>query len=696
MAGVELRPYQREAIDAIKAADSWGIRRQLVVCPTGGGKAQPEDEPVLTPSGWRPIGTLRPGDRVTRPGGDTALVAAVYPQGEALAWRLLATDGGWARCDGGHLWATTDGAGGDGRTDTLADLLAGAVGPPGGRMLPATRAPGAPPGPRRLIGAVPDGRARMVCIALDTPDGLYVTRSGLATHNTVIFTSLLAELGGPALILAHRRELLDQAAKVANRLEGDGLRARLLRSDASGALGPGEVGVASIQRLGARPGLVAALRASGLRAVIVDEAHHSLAESWRAVLRDLGIGQGDRPLLVGVTATPRRGDGRPLGRLYQKVVFERSVTDLMDEGYLCPARGLSIRIDADLKGTLGDFGDFDPAAVGRAMSLARAPEHLAQAYVEHGEGRPTIAFTPTVAVGRELAQALQRLDVVAAVVSGADPAGRRRQILAAFDAGTIRVLINSSLLTEGYDSPRISCVMMCRPTTSQGLYMQCLGRGLRLSPATGKTDCLVMDVVGAHAEVDVCELADIFEEPAPKAGRPRPEPGDETGDGPGASRETGGDFPLEMAAADLLARVGTVSERVDLFRQVSRLHLLEIPDAPARTRVAAVERDGRRGMVRVAEPRPGRWAVAIDWEGREREILARDMEEGPAMLLAADVAWRIGPAGLLATGAAWRLRPAGEAALGLARRLGVRVSDGATAGAVSDAITVRRAMGSER
>ncbi|HVA91284.1 MAG TPA: DEAD/DEAH box helicase [Chloroflexota bacterium] len=608
---------------------------------------------------------------------------------------------------------------------------------------------------------------------------LYGIRRSLAVlptgaGKTVVLAEVIRRLGGPALILAPRKELQQQALTTLARWCPDSLRAAAIGRGADPLnarhLDERAVRTTSVQRLAANEGLLATVRAIPWSIVVVDECHHAMADTWIDVLRRLGCASPRGPRLLGLTATPYRHDGKSLLRLFEQQVYEIGIGDLIGDGFLVPAHGITVRIEADFATLATTMGDYDPGALGRMLSLTQAPDRIAEAFLTHGRGRPTLAFTPTRAVGAELVAALTIRGVRASLIHGGEPKGRRERLLRQFHDGVWEVLVNATLLTEGYDEPKVSCILLARPTTSLALFLQIIGRGLR--PHDQKSDCLVIDVTGADTNPSAISLDAVFGPggpgqlspayqarrrlatgpegkpnngsvrplrlPSPAAPKSRPGQAPTTtarGKGAGAagkgrSAGAGGSAPkvggaqaLTAARAepeggrdddpsaddssqdmlpfwrDYVAQAALVSIPIELFRRTQAIHAIEVAGSPTRLKLIAVAEQAnpiREGIIKIAQQRDG-WLVALDWSDGTRDLHERGIpEEAHAMLHAARLADRIGPRWLITTSEPWRQKPATESARRHARNLGIRVTAAATAGQVSDAITLKRALDGRR
>lgn len=379
---------------------------------------------------------------------------------------------------------------------------------------------------------------------------------------TVVFAHAAAQMrerGVRTLILAHRDELVSQAAEKVRSVAPD-LRVGIVKGPRREIRGR-DVVVASVQSL-ARPAARDEVARAGLRLVIVDEAHHAVAPTYMNVLRDLGCFEPD-PLAgayaLGVTATLGRSDRVALGQVWEQVVYRRDIIDMIREGYLVNAKGIRVRIEGlDLAAVKRRHGDFADAALGEALHASLAPKAIARAYVEHAEDRQGILFAPTVESAGEMRDAMREAGVSAELVHGALPLTERRDILARYAAGDVQVIANCMVLTEGFDAPHCSAVVIARPTQSAPLYIQMAGRALR--PHPGKRDALILDVVGVTGRHRLASVVDL-------AGADRAEKlpddlaeydeldllglADDSAPGAGTFREPGADGPLVHEIVDL-------------------------------------------------------------------------------------------------------------------------------------------------
>lgn len=349
--------------------------------------------------------------------------------------------------------------------------------------------------------------------------------------------------GQGVLVLAHRRELLDQAI---DKLEQVNPGIGIGRLDGSTKEYRAPVVVGSVATAAGRTTLpLLKMRQWGL--IIVDETHHIVAGSYMKILRELGAFEPDGPLVLGVTATLGRADRKALSDVFEAVVEPQiGLLDLIKRGRLVRPRGIRVRIaDLDLSRVRSVAGDLGQAQLGAAMSAAMAPKRLLEAWLEHAKGRSTMAFMPSIEISKEVVEEFRAAGIAAVHLDGSTADDVREKALDDFRAGRITMISNVGLFTEGTDLPCIECVIL-KMTMSGLLYQQMVGRGLRLHP--GKRDCIILDptgVTGRHklatmvnlngpGDIDVDEVPDellMYEEDledvdaaeAEDAGRPETE-----------------------------------------------------------------------------------------------------------------------------------------------------------------------------
>lgn len=323
---------------------------------------------------------------------------------------------------------------------------------------------------------------------------------------TVIFSELARLARKQVLVLAHREELLSQArSKLETALQGQHIVS--IERGTERAAAEAKVLVCSIRSLHEER-LARVLQGRDLGLIIYDECHHAAAEDNLRVLRQLGaFDENWTGTLLGFTATTARGDGKGLISVFEKIVYTRQLHEMIADGFLAPLRGFRISTSADLTKLSPGSLDFREDELAEAVDIEERNALVARSIQELARDRRTIAFCVTVNHARNLCRALNLLGVPAGIVHGEMAPEIRAQALADFRSGRIQVLTNVAVLTEGFDDPGTSCIAMARPTRSEGLYAQCVGRGTRLHP--GKKDCLILDFVDVST-LNLCTLPSLF------------------------------------------------------------------------------------------------------------------------------------------------------------------------------------------
>ena len=319
---------------------------------------------------------------------------------------------------------------------------------------------------------------------------------------TVVFSQIIEDrvrAGDRCLILAHRGELLDQAADKLRQATGLGSALEKAESTCLGSWY--RVAVGSVQSL-MREKRLSRFDPGYFQTIVVDEAHHVLSEGYRRVLDHFSPAR-----VLGVTATPDRGDMRSLGQFFESLAFEYPLPRAIKEGWLCPIKALTIPLKLDLTGVGVQAGDFKS----RDLDTALDPylEQIAVEMEEHCKDRRTVVFLPLVKTSQKFKNILNTHGFRAAEVNGTSE--DRAEVLRDFGAGRYNVLCNSMLLTEGWDCPPVDCVVVLRPTKVRSLYSQMVGRGTRLSPGTGKDDhLLLLDFLWHTQHHELCRPASLI------------------------------------------------------------------------------------------------------------------------------------------------------------------------------------------
>ncbi len=319
---------------------------------------------------------------------------------------------------------------------------------------------------------------------------------------TIVFADIarrLAARGGRSLVVAHRTELLDQAAA---KLRDAGVHAEVEQADRV-ARADAPVVVASVQTLRGRR--LARFDPDAFDAVILDESHRSISQGYRDILKHFATAR-----VLGVTATPDRLDGIGLHVVFDSVAYRYELADAIRDGWLAPLRALRVHIRGmDLSSIQTRAGDLAQDQLGVLLSDPRLVHGIARALVTESGRRRTMAFAVNVAHAYALAEACCQLEPGSArAVHGEVSRDERATALRDFREGRVRILINCALWTEGFDEPSIECVGIARPTKSRSLLCQMIGRGTRTHP--GKGDCLVLDFTGSTGRHQLATPVDVL------------------------------------------------------------------------------------------------------------------------------------------------------------------------------------------
>ena len=318
------------------------------------------------------------------------------------------------------------------------------------------------------------------------------------TGKTIVFASVAADqvrAGHRVLILAHRGELLEQAADKLQR--STGLVSAVEKADATCLNTWFRVVVGSVQTL-QRTARLERFSHDYFGTIIIDEAYHAITDGYRRILDYF-----DHARVLGVTATPDRGDMRNLGEVFDSLAFEYKLTDAIKEGYLCRIMAQTIPLKLDISSVTMSGGDYAVGDLGTALDPYL--EQIAAEMAQRCKGRKTVVFLPLIKTSQKFRDLLNSHGFRAAEVNGQST--DRKKVLADFDAGKYNVLCNSMLLTEGWDCPSVDCVVVLRPTKVRSLYSQMVGRGTRLSP--GKSDLLLLDFLWMTDKHELCRPADL-------------------------------------------------------------------------------------------------------------------------------------------------------------------------------------------
>lgn len=316
---------------------------------------------------------------------------------------------------------------------------------------------------------------------------------------TIVFAKVTEECvrqGNRVLILAHRGELLDQAADKIDKATG--LKSAVEKAESSCLGSWFRVVVGSVQTM-MREKRLGQFPADYFQTIIIDEAHHCISDSYQRVLQHFPEAK-----VLGVTATPDRGDMRNLGEFFESLAYEYTLPKAIKSGYLSPIKALTLPLKMDLTGVGVQAGDFKSGDL--ATALDPYLYQIADEMTKYCLNRKTVVFLPLVKTSQKFRDILNSKGFQAAEVNG--DSQDRAEILVDFDNGKYNVLCNSMLLTEGWDCPSVDCIVVLRPTKVRSLYSQMVGRGTRLSP--GKEHLLLLDFLWHTERHELCHPADLI------------------------------------------------------------------------------------------------------------------------------------------------------------------------------------------
>ena len=340
-----------------------------------------------------------------------------------------------------------------------------------------------------------------IAIANEWEKGVKKTLLVLPTGcgKTIVFSKVVEDrvkLGERVLILAHRSELLDQASdKLA---KATGIFTATEKAEQSCLNSWFRVVVGSVQTL-QRPKRLAQFDKDYFDTIVVDEAHHCISDSYQRVLEHFSNAN-----VLGVTATPDRGDMRNLGSYFESLAYEYTLPKAIKNGYLSPIKALTIPLELDLSAVSMQSGDFKASEVGTALDPYL--EQIADEMLKYCTDKKTVVFLPLVKTSQKFRDILNEKGFKAAEVNG--DSKDRAEILDDFSKGKYNVICNSMLLTEGWDEPSVDCIVVLRPTKIRSLYSQMVGRGTRLYQ--GKEDLLLLDFLWHTERHELCHPASLI------------------------------------------------------------------------------------------------------------------------------------------------------------------------------------------
>lgn len=361
---------------------------------------------------------------------------------------------------------------------------------------------------------------------------------------TIVFAKITEDCvqnGDRVLILAHRGELLEQAADKIAKATGLGCATEKAEQSCLGSWF--RITVGSVQSL-MRETRLSRFPEDYFNTIIIDEAHHCISDSYQRVLNHFTDAK-----VLGVTATPDRGDMKNLGQVFESLAYEYTLPKAIKEGYLSPIKAVTIPLQVDLTGVGVQSGDFKAGDLGTALDPYL--ERIAEEMEKYCREKKTVVFLPLVKTSQKFRDILNGHGFRAAEVNG--ESSDRAEILEDYAAGKYNVLCNSMLLTEGWDCPDVDCIVVLRPTKVRSLYCQMVGRGTRLAP--GKDHLLLLDFLWHTERHELCHPAHLIcesEEVAQKMTE---------------NLEKDAGCPIDIEEAEQTASVDVVAQREEALAQ---------------------------------------------------------------------------------------------------------------------------------
>lgn len=316
---------------------------------------------------------------------------------------------------------------------------------------------------------------------------------------TIVFAKVAEDCvrqGYRVLILAHRGEILEQAADKIKKSTNLGCATEIAEQTCLGSWF--RITVGSVQSM-QREKRLSQFSEDYFNVIIIDEAHHCISDGYQKVLQHFPSAK-----VLGVTATPDRGDMRNLGEFFESLAYEYTLPKAIREGYLSPIKAMTIPLQLDLSGVSIQSGDFKAGDI--ATALDPYLHQIADEMMKYCRDRKTVVFLPLVKTSQKFKEILNEKGFKAAEVNGESK--DRAEVLETFDKGEYNVLCNSMLLTEGWDCPSVDCVIVLRPTKVRSLYSQMVGRGTRL--CEGKSHLLLLDFLWHTERHELCHPADLI------------------------------------------------------------------------------------------------------------------------------------------------------------------------------------------
>jgi superfamily II DNA or RNA helicase len=490
--------------------------------------------------------------------------------------------------------------------------------------------------------------------------------SATGTGKTILFAALAKKLNTKTLILAHRDELLDQAMDKIIQVWPES-KNKIGKVKAELNEYHKQIIVASVQSV-TREKRLNELKKQNISLCIIDEAHHAAAESYFRVVKELGFMENaPNKLLVGVTATPYRLDKVALGEIFEEIVFERTIASMIRGGYLADLRGYRIQTTTDISNVAVNHGDFQINALANVVDTKDRNDLIVKSYRKIADGLKSIAFCVNIEHSQHLAEKFNEYGISAKAVWGNMDKDARKNTLKEFKDNKIQVLTNCNILTEGFDEPSVRCLLMARPTKSQSLQIQMVGRGTR--KFFNKTECLVIDFTdNAH---DICTFGTLVGKEM-KQGQTMKEALDEIDQEEKEKKET----------AWVKSTGKTIQKEFDFFEQ-SNFRWFEIPGFGWRLPVAP------KTYVFLKAVEEEKYFVSLEVDGEEKEKLSDlPLSLGYAQGVAEDYARKY--KSFSNKSAPWRQQPASAEQIELMKKFKIEHDGFLTKGQASDLIEAKK------
>jgi len=487
------------------------------------------------------------------------------------------------------------------------------------------------------------------------------------------------------MVLVHREELAAQAADKLTRWNPD-LHVGIEMADRSAnvdGIFPATLIVASVPTLGRRGSRrIAKFLPQDFDCIVSDEAHHSSSPQWRNVLTHFGLHEpGGTILSLGLTATPNRSDGTGLRQNFDEIIFDMGIRAGIESGYLVDLRGIRVNTKTNLDKVRTRAGDFAEDELADAVNTIERNAIIVKEWMKAAFGLKTVVFTVDIQHAVDLAAAFNKCSIMAAAVWGSDP--DRANKLRAHRDGTVPVICNCAVLTEGYDDPGIRCIVLAKPTKSALLFTQMIGRSTR--PDDGKTDALILDVVDSTTKHSLVTVPSLLGLPANL---------DLKGKSVIRAKEQFERVAKEFPSANLsgvlsLSNLQSIAENISLFQVHYPPEISKLSELGWRKNGDGYMLAVKRDLITISKDLRDEYRIVGNMDGQVITLSAQNLS---GAFNVADSLVSREVVGLLRRDARWHGDKPTEKQISLCRILKIPVPAGVTKGQVSAAIDQKRAM----